>query len=123
MARDLNFPIEVVICPIVREADGLAMSSRNAYLSPAERQAAVVLSRALFSARDAFAAGERSPSRLRQIVSDAVNAEPLARLQYVSCADAGTLEELEGAITRRTLLSMAVYFGKTRLIDNLILDP
>jgi pantoate--beta-alanine ligase len=123
MVRDLNFPLEVVICPIVREADGLAMSSRNAYLSPAERQAATVLSRALFSARDSFTAGEHSPARLRQLVADMVGAEPLARLQYVSCADAGTLEELEGAITGRALVSMAVYVGKTRLIDNLILEP
>ena len=123
MVRDLNFPLEVVICPIVREADGLALSSRNAYLSPAERQAATVLSRALFTARDAFSAGERRAARLRQILADTIQAEPLARLQYVSCADAETLQELDGAITGRTLLSMAVYVGKTRLIDNLILEP
>ena len=123
MVRDLDFPLEVVICPILREADGLALSSRNAYLSPAERQAATVLSRALYTARDAFSAGERSAARLRQILADTIQAEPLARLQYVSCADAETLQELDGAITGRALLSMAVYVGKTRLIDNLILEP
>jgi pantoate--beta-alanine ligase len=117
MTRDLNFPIEVVICPTLREADGLAMSSRNAYLNPEERQAATVLSRALFAARDAFQAGERDAQRLRELMAEIVNAEPLARLQYVSCADPDTLEELHGEVNR-ALLSMAVYVGKTRLIDN-----
>lgn len=118
MTRDLNFPIDVVVCPIVREPDGLAMSSRNVYLNPAERKAATVLSRALFSARDAFLSGERDAQRLRDRITEMVNAEPLARLQYVSCAHPDTLVELHGSVTR-ALLSMAVFVGKTRLIDNI----
>jgi len=121
MARDLNFPLEIVVCPIVREADGLAMSSRNAYLNPTERQAATVLSRALRAAQAAYASGERDAQKLRSQVEETVNAEPLARLQYVSCADADTLQEVPGLLSGRALLSMAVYLGKTRLIDNLIL--
>jgi len=120
MTRDLNFPIEVVICPTLREADGLAMSSRNAYLNPEERQAAAVLSQALFAARDAFQAGECDAQRLRELMAEIVNAEPLARLQYVSCADPDTLEELHGEVNR-ALLSMAVYVGQTRLIDNVVI--
>lgn len=121
MVQDLNFPIDVVICPIRREADGLAMSSRNAYLKPAERQAATVLSRALRLAETAWTAGERQAEKLCQLVSDSVAAEPLARLQYVSCADPESLEELSGPITGRALLSLAVFVGKTRLIDNQML--
>jgi pantoate--beta-alanine ligase len=121
MVRDLNFNLEVVICPIVREPDGLAMSSRNVYLNPAERQAATVLYRALTAARDAFITGEHHAEILRQIMSETVQHEPLARLQYVSCAQPDSLEEMEGQVTGRSLLSMAVFFGKTRLIDNLII--
>jgi pantoate--beta-alanine ligase len=120
MARDLDFPVEIVICPTVREADGLAMSSRNAYLSPEERRAATVLYRGLEAARAAFASGERDAERLRSIVRDKVASEPLARLQYVSCADADSLAELE-RVTGRALLSLAAFVGGTRLIDNLIL--
>jgi len=121
MVQDLNFPLEIVICPIRREPDGLAMSSRNVYLGPQERLAAVILSRSLGAARQAFLAGERQAGMLRQIVTHAVASEPLARLQYISCADPVTLQEIEGCIEGRALLSMAVYFGRTRLIDNLIL--
>jgi len=120
MSADLNFPIEVVICPIVREADGLAMSSRNIYLDARERQAALVLNRSLNAARSAYEKGERNASVLRKLVTDLINAEPLARLQYVSCADNETLMELV-SLTGKTLLSMAVFLGKTRLIDNLVL--
>lgn len=119
MVRDLNFPIEVVVCPIVREADGLAMSSRNTYLNPEERRAATVLFRALQAARSAFEAGERDASRLRQIMADVLAGEPLARVQYVSCADPDTLEELE-RVNDRALLSLAILIGRTRLIDNLV---
>jgi pantoate--beta-alanine ligase len=121
MVSDLDFNLEVVVCPIVREPDGLAMSSRNTYLNPDERRAATVLYRSLGAARQAFTAGERQASRLRQIVTDGLQAEPLARLQYVSCADPVTLVEIEGEIDDQALLSMAVYIGKTRLIDNLVL--
>jgi pantoate--beta-alanine ligase len=120
MVKDLDFPLEVVICPIVREADGLAMSSRNVYLTPQERQAATVLFNALQTARRAFESGEREANSLRRIVEDMIQSEPLACLQYVSCADPETLQELSGSI-EKGLLSMAVYFGKTRLIDNTIL--
>lgn len=120
MTRDLNFPIEIVVCPIVREVDGLALSSRNTYLNPAERQAATVLWRALQAARQEYAAGERSAERLRQRMLSVLNQEPLARVQYVSCAHPDSLQELEGNV-ERALLSMAVYVGKTRLIDNILL--
>jgi pantoate--beta-alanine ligase len=121
MARDLNFNLEVVICPIVREPDGLAMSSRNTYLNPQERRAATVLFRALTAARQAFDSSEKDASRLRQVMSEVIQSEPLARLQYVSCADPLTLREIEGPVKARALLSMAVFIGKTRLIDNFIL--
>jgi len=120
MVRDLNFPIEIVVCPIVREADGLAMSSRNAYLNPAERQAARVLWQALSAANAAFEGGERDPHRLREIMAETINREPLAQKQYVSCAHPETLQELNEPI-EHALLSMAVLIGSTRLIDNLVL--
>ncbi len=120
MVQDLNFPLEVVICPTVREPDGLAMSSRNTYLDPEQRKAATVLFRALSAARSAYEDGERSGETLRQVMAETINAEPLARLQYVSCADFETLREVD-EIEGKTLLSMAVYIGKTRLIDNFIL--
>jgi len=120
MVRDLNYPVEIVVCPIVREADGLAMSSRNVYLNPAERQAATVLFRSLSAAKLAYESGERQAESLRARVRETIASEPLARLQYVSCADYDTLEELE-KVTGKSLLSMAVYFGKTRLIDNFVL--
>ena len=121
MARDLSFPVDVVICPTVREADGLAMSSRNAYLDGDQRAAASVLYQALSVARKTFEDGVRDAETLRQIMADIIDAEPLARRQYVSCADPLTLQELEGPVDR-ALLSMAVTVGKTRLIDNLLLD-
>jgi pantoate--beta-alanine ligase len=120
MTRDLDFPIEIVVCPTLREPDGLAMSSRNTYLNPEERQAATVLFRALSTAKVACEAGEKNGDSLRKIMSNTINAEPLARLQYVSCADYDTLEELE-VVAGKTLLSMAVYVGKTRLIDNCVI--
>jgi pantoate--beta-alanine ligase len=121
MALDLNFPLEITVGPTQREADGLALSSRNKYLSEAERAAAPVLHRALQAASGAYAAGERNAAALRALMQSVIEHEPLARVQYVSCADLLTLHELD-TITNGALLSMAVYFGKTRLIDNLILD-
>jgi pantoate--beta-alanine ligase len=120
MARDLSYPIEILICPILRESDGLAMSSRNTYLDPSQRQAATVLYRALSAAKSAFANGERNAEKLRQIVKAVIGTESLARLQYVSCADYETLTELE-TVQAKALLSLAVFVGKTRLIDNFIL--
>lgn len=122
MVRDLNFPLELVVCPTVREPDGLALSSRNAYLTPEQRQAAPVLYRALSAARDAYIAGERQPKRLRQMMLAVLHSEPLAALEYVSVADAESMKEMDATITRPALLSMAVRFGKTRLIDNLQLS-
>jgi pantoate--beta-alanine ligase len=121
MTRDLSYPLEIVVSPIMREPDGLALSSRNVYLNPQERQAAVVLSRSLEAARQAYARGERDANRLRQIMLDILEAQPLANPQYVSCADPITLQELE-TISRGALLSMAVYVGRTRLIDNTVLE-
>jgi pantoate--beta-alanine ligase len=121
MVSDLNFPVEIVVCPIVREADGLAMSSRNSYLSPEERKAATVLFRALTAAKSAYARGERNAESLRKIMAETLACESLAKMQYVSCADHDTLEELE-TVTGKTLLSMAVFMGKTRLIDNFVLE-
>ena len=120
MTRDLNFPIEIVVCPIVREPDGLAMSSRNVYLDSAQRKAATILFRSLNAAKDVYDRGERDAGMLRQIMTEVLASEPLAQVQYVSCADYDTLEELDVA-KGKALLSMAVILGKTRLIDNLVL--
>ena len=120
MTRDLNFPIEIVVCPIIREPDGLAMSSRNVYLDPEERKAATVLHRSLSAAKNVYENGERHAEKLRRIMREVIASEPLAQMQYVSCADYDTLEELE-TVTGKTLLSMAVFMGKTRLIDNFVL--
>jgi pantoate--beta-alanine ligase len=120
MVQDLNFPVEVVVCPIVREANGLAMSSRNVYLNPDERRAASVLFRSLQAAQAAYKNGERSADCLRRIMQETLAQEALAHPQYISCADPDNLQELirvEGPV----LLSMAVFFGKTRLIDNILL--
>lgn len=122
MVLDLNFPIEIIVCPTVRETDGLAMSSRNSYLNPSERQAAVVLYRALNAALGAYVDGERRAGHLREIMRGIIHAEQLAELQYVSCADPDTLEEIEADITGSALLSMAVTIGNTRLIDNLLVQ-
>jgi pantoate--beta-alanine ligase len=120
MTRDLNYPIEIVVCPIVREPDGLAMSSRNVYLNAEERKAATVLYRSLSAARNVYKNGERDAEGLRRIMREVLATEPLAHMQYVSCADYDTLEELE-TVTGKSLLSMAVFLGKTRLIDNFVL--
>jgi pantoate--beta-alanine ligase len=124
MARDLIFPIQVVVCPTVREADGLALSSRNAYLDPQGRRAAGVLYRGLSAARAAFDGGERNADRLRHIVTEIVAGESLVDSQYVSCADPETLQEVE-VVTDRALLSLAALVRGTRLIDNIVLqaDP
>ncbi len=120
MVKDLNFDLEVIVCPIVREPDGLAMSSRNVYLSPDERQAATVLFRSLSAAKSACANEVPDAYRLRELVKEIVSQEPLANPQYISCANPDTLQELEGEVSGQALLSMAVYFGKTRLIDNML---
>lgn len=121
MARDLAFPLEVVVRPTVRERDGLAKSSRNTYLTPEQRAAAPVLHRALSAARRCWNDGERDGERLRQAMLDVLNAEPLAKVDYVSAADPRTLVEL-GIAENGVLLSMAVRVGRARLIDNLLLE-
>lgn len=121
MAEDLNFPVDIVVCPTLREPDGLAMSSRNVYLNPRERAAAPVVYHALKAAEDVFANGEHSPAVLRQRMLDVLAGEPLGEVEYASVADAVTLTELEQPINTDVLLSLAVRFGRTRLIDNLSL--
>ena len=122
MARDLAIPTEVISCPTVREPDGLAMSSRNVHLSPAERAAAPVLRRALLAGRARWEAGERSSDVIRAAMADELAREPLARPEYVSVADGRTLVELLH-VDRPALLSLAVWFGETRLIDNEPIGP
>jgi pantoate--beta-alanine ligase len=117
MALDLALPTEVVALPTVREADGLAMSSRNARLTPAARAAAPVVRRALLDARARYEAGERSAEALRAVMRATLAGEPLADVDYVSVADDGSLQELD-AVDRPALLSLAVRFGDVRLIDN-----
>jgi pantoate--beta-alanine ligase len=117
MVLDLNIPVEVVVCPIVRESDGLALSSRNVYLNPEQRKAATVLYRALTAAKAAFDTGEHDANKLRQTMLDVLATEPLAQPDYVSAADPASLTELD-QIQNGVLLSMAVRIGTTRLIDN-----
>lgn len=121
MARDLDLPVEIVVALTIREPDGLAMSSRNVYLSPEDRAAAVVLIRALTSAEAAFDAGERDADGLRALMTSVLEGEPRGAPDYVSIADPDTLEELKAVDERGAVASLAVRFGKTRLIDNLLL--
>ena len=120
MVSDLNIDLEIVAVPTVREPDGLAMSSRNTYLDPEERKAALVLWKALSLAQELWSKGEKNAERLRQEMSAVIQKEPRARIDYVSVADPDTLEELS-QIEGAALISMAVRIGKTRLIDNVIL--
>jgi pantoate--beta-alanine ligase len=121
MVKDFNLPVEIVGCPIIREPDGLAMSSRNAYLSFGERQAAVVLLRALKAAEARYGAGERSAEEIRRAMEAVLSAEPQAQVDYVAVADPETLEPLERVDERGAVCCLAVRIGKTRLIDNLLL--
>jgi pantoate--beta-alanine ligase len=121
MVRDLAFGAEIIVLPIVREESGLALSSRNAYLSEEEKRAATVLYQSLTRAARAYDEGERSPDKLIEIVRSTVANEPLARIDYVSLNDAETLEKLDRTDDRPALLSLAVFIGKTRLIDNIVL--
>ncbi|MCL4803363.1 MAG: pantoate--beta-alanine ligase [Anaerolineae bacterium] len=124
MVRDLNFDLEIVVCPTVRESDGLAMSSRNKYLTEDERKGATVLYKALQSAKSIWDGGTRNSGILRAAMMETLSEELLARVDYISAADPVTLEEWHGEIPRDSglLLSMAVFFGQTRLIDNLLLE-
>lgn len=120
MVEDLNFNIQIVVCPIVREVDGLAMSSRNARLRPAERAAAPVLYHALSAARDAIHGGVLDGDDLRELMAAEIAAEPLARLDYVSVAHPKTLQELD-QVEKNALLSGAIFVGDVRLIDNILI--
>lgn len=119
MVADLNINVGITAVPIVRETDGLALSSRNVYLNPAERRAALVLSRALGLAADRLAAGERDATAIRQAMIDFIKTEPLATIDYVSLSDPATLAEL-AVVGRSALVALAVRIGKTRLIDNIL---
>jgi pantoate--beta-alanine ligase len=120
MARERYPAIKVVGCPIVREPDGLAMSSRNAYLDPAEHKAALVLSRGLSTARSAWSRGERQPERLKARAAEVIESEPTVALEYLSVADPITLAELK-LPANRAVISLAARVGKARLIDNVLL--
>jgi pantoate--beta-alanine ligase len=122
MVRDLNFPVEIAVCPIVREADGLAMSSRNAYLNPEERQRALVLQRSLRRVEKEFQAGERNAAKLATAAKQVIGCEPQVRLDYLEIVDPDTLEPIE-QISRPALVAVAAYIGSTRLIDNAVLSP
>lgn len=122
LVADLNVPVAIRGCPIVREEDGLALSSRNAYLSPAERQAATALFRALDAAEKPWKSGERHAAVLREAMEETLAREPLARVDYAAAADAVTFREIEEASGPVRLL-LAVFFGETRLIDNRLLQP
>jgi pantoate--beta-alanine ligase len=121
MVEDLNFNLKIIVCPTIREPDGLAMSSRNLYLDPTHRKSAVVLYQALVAAQKAFINGEKDAEHLRLLVRKVIEDEPFARVQYVSCSDPGTLKEIQGNIRGEALLSLAVLMGNIRLIDNLLL--
>lgn len=122
MVKDLAFDVEIVTMPTVREESGLAMSSRNSYLNPKEKQAASIIYKALREAKLAYKNGERNAERLAMIVSDKINSEPLAQLEYVAVTDAETLKPLDRLEDETVLISVAVRFGNTRLIDNTMLN-
>ena len=121
MVRDLNLDVTVIGCPIIREADGLAKSSRNSYLSADERKAALVLSQALEVAKQLLANGEQNAAKIRNAISETIQAEPLAKVDYVELVDARTLQQVD-SVERPVLVALAVYIGKTRLIDNFITE-
>ena len=122
MARDLDLDSEIVVCPIVREPDGLALSSRNVYLNPDERQAATVLYRALEAAKDELARGVRDALQLKDVVQRTLSKETLANVDYAEIVDAQSFEPIV-RINKACYVLLAVFFGKTRLIDNLYVEP
>ena len=122
LVKDLAFDTEIVILPIVREDSGLAISSRNLYLTPDEQKSATIIHKALKQAKQAYKDGERNASRLIDVIRTTVESEPRARVDYVAVTDADTLEKVERVDDRPTLVALAAYVGKTRLIDNMILN-
>ena len=121
MVADLNMNVTVVGCPIVREEDGLAKSSRNAYLSAEERTAALCLSRAIFAAQEAIENGERNARAITKLVTDTIEAEPMSRIDYVEVVDLANMQPVE-TLGEAGLVAIAVYIGSTRLIDNYLFD-
>jgi pantoate--beta-alanine ligase len=121
MVLDLNFDIKIVSCPIVRESDGLAMSSRNKYLSKDERKAALVISKSLKLAKQSLDYGERKVDTILKLISDEINSEPLAKIDYISLVDPNTIKPID-EILKPVLIAIAVYIGDTRLIDNFLFD-
>lgn len=119
MVRDLNFDITIVGCPIVREADGLALSSRNTYLNEAERKAALILNKSLTLGKEMIEAGEKDAAKVREAIIENMETEPLAKVDYVEIVDAENLEPVQ-RIDAPVLVATAVYIGKTRLIDNFV---
>jgi len=122
MVRDLDFPVEIVGEPTMREADGLAMSSRNGNLTPETRQQALVLSRGLFAARDRFLAGERDQAALCAVIEDTLRSAPLVVIDYIEVVDADSLEAMPEQLADRAVIAIACKVGPTRLIDNILLD-
>lgn len=122
MVRDLAFDTEIVVLPTVREDSGLAISSRNLYLDEEQQQSAAVIHRALKQAKESFKKGERHAAKLAEIVRATIETEPRVRADYVSVVDAETLEKLDKLDERPTLIAVAAYVGKTRLIDNIIIN-
>jgi len=123
MAIDLNLNVEIVVCPIVREGEGLALSSRNTYLNSEERRAATVLQRALDEARRELSSGTRDALQLQTTIRRVLSSEPLARVDYVEIVDAETFEAVSSIGARPVYALLAVFIGKTRLIDNLFIEP
>jgi pantoate--beta-alanine ligase len=121
MVKDLNMPLEVIIIPTVREADGLAMSSRNVYLTPEMRRQAPVLRQSMKLAQKLWQQGERDAAKIRQAMTELIQQQPLAAIEYISIANTETLEELQ-TLEPPVLISMVVKFGNTRLLDNIILE-
>lgn len=121
MVLDLNMDVEIIICPIVREADGLALSSRNVYLNQEERKQATVLSQALFKAQELIRDGERDSTTIKNIMEKMITQKPLAKIDYISIVDETTLQDVQH-LNQNILIALAVKFGNTRLIDNIILE-
>ncbi len=118
MVKDLNMDVEVIGCPLIREKDGLAMSSRNKYLSPEERKSALSLSKALFEAKKRFEEGETNPDKLKELIKNIINSYPNTKIQYVEIVDSETLESKE-KVEKGDIIALAVFVGSTRLIDNI----
>ena len=122
MVRDLNFPVQIVVCPIIREADGLAMSSRNAYLDSQQRKSAAVLYRSLMRVQEQFDQGERRGAKLIEAGQRVFTEEPSVRLDYFEIVDPETLDRVD-VVSQQSLVAIAAFVGKTRLIDNIVLKP